>query len=333
MENRKRPGLTTAIFIGLALGAAAGILLHYAVPEGDIRDKLLIDGLFYLIGNGFLRLMQMLVVPLVFCSLVCGSMSMGDTKKLGKIGIKTLGFYLATTALAITAAILTAHVINPGAGLDLSSLETARVEIGEKEGLADTLLAIIPVNPVRALADGDMLSIILFALIVGIILAGLGEAVQTVGTLFSQFNDVMMQMTVMVMKLAPYGVFCLTARTFSGIGFDAFLPLLKYMAGVMTALAIQGLVVYMAILKGFTGLSPVRFLKKFLPVMGFAFPPQPPMPPFPCPLIPCTGRWGCPGAFLPLPYPWGPRSTWMAQPLCRAWLWCSRPRHLESACP
>ena len=97
MENRKRPGLTTAIFIGLALGAAAGILLHYAVPEGDIRDKLLIDGLFYLIGNGFLRLMQMLVVPLVFCSLVCGSMSMGDTKKLGKIGIKTLGFYLATT--------------------------------------------------------------------------------------------------------------------------------------------------------------------------------------------------------------------------------------------
>ena len=219
MENRKRPGLTTAIFIGLALGAAAGILLHYAVPEGDIRDKLLIDGLFYLIGNGFLRLMQMLVVPLVFCSLVCGSMSMGDTKKLGKIGIKTLGFYLATTALAITAAILTAHVINPGAGLDLSSLETAQVEIGEKEGLADTLLAIIPVNPVRALADGDMLSIILFALIVGIILAGLGEAVQTVGNLFSQFNDVMMQMTVMVMKLAPYGVFCLTARTFSGIGF------------------------------------------------------------------------------------------------------------------
>ena len=125
MENRKRPGLTTAIFIGLALGAAAGILLHYAVPEGDIRDKLLIDGLFYLIGNGFLRLMQMLVVPLVFCSLVCGSMSMGDTKKLGKIGIKTLGFYLVTTALAITAAILTANVINPGQGLDMSSIEAA----------------------------------------------------------------------------------------------------------------------------------------------------------------------------------------------------------------
>lgn len=271
MENKKKPGLTTAIFIGLALGAAAGVLLHYVVPSGRVRDEIFIDGLFYVVGNGFLRLMQMLVVPLVFCSLVCGSMSMGDTKKLGKIGIKTLGFYLATTALAITGAILTAGVINPGAGLDLSSIETAPVAIGEKESMADTLLNIIPVNPVSALAKGDMLSIILFALIVGIILAGLGESAETVGNLFSQFNDVMMQMTVMVMKLAPYGVFCLTARTFSGIGFDAFLPLLKYMAGVMAALALQGLVVYMAILKGFTGLSPVTFLKKFLPVMGFAF--------------------------------------------------------------
>lgn len=271
MENRRKPGLTTAIFLGLALGAATGILLHYAAPAGRVRDALLIEGFFYVVGNGFLRLMQMLVVPLVFCSLVCGSMSMGDTKKLGKIGVKTLGFYLATTALAITAAILTASVINPGAGLDMSAVETAPVAVGDREGMADTLLNIIPVNPVKALADGDMLSIILFALIVGIILAGLGESAETVGNLFSQFNDVMMQMTVMVMKLAPYGVFCLTARTFSGIGFDAFLPLFKYMAGVITALAIQGFVVYMAILKGFTGLSPVRFIKKFLPVMGFAF--------------------------------------------------------------
>ena len=90
------------------------------------------------------------------------------------------------------------------------------------------------------------------------------------GNLFSQFNDVMMQMTVMVMKLAPYGVFCLTARTFSGIGFDAFLPLLKYMAGVMTALAIQGWWSTWPYLR-FYRAEPVRFLKKFLPVMGFAF--------------------------------------------------------------
>ena len=195
-------------------------------------------------------------------------------------------------------------------------------------------MAIIPVNPVRALADGDMLSIILFALIVGMILAGLGEAVQTVGNLFSQFNDVMMQMTVMVMKLAPYGVFCLTARTFSGIGFDAFLPLFKYMAGVMIALAIQGLVVYMAILKGFTGLSPVKFLKKFLPVMGFAFSTATSNATIPMSIDTLHRKMGVPRAvFLPLPYPWGPRSTWTAQLSCRGWLWCSHPRHLESACP
>ena len=268
---RRKPGLTTAIFIGLLLGAAAGILFHYLVPAGPFRDALMIDGILYVIGNGFLRLMQMLVVPLVFCSLVCGSMAMGDTRKLGRIGAKTLGFYLATTALAITAAILTANVINPGQGLDMSSIEVADVSIADRAGLADTLLDIIPTNPIHALASGHMLSIILFALFVGIILAGLGESAETVGNFFGQFNDVMMQMTVMVMKLAPYGVFCLTARTFSGIGFDAFVPLLKYMAGVILALAIQCVVVYMVILRMFTGLSPRVFLKKFLPVMGFAF--------------------------------------------------------------
>ena len=271
MRERKKIGLTTAIFIGLFLGAATGILFHYVVPAGKIRDDVFINGVFYVVGNGFLRLMQMLVVPLVFSSLVCGSMAMGDTKKLGKIGVKTLGLYLVTTALAITVAILTANVINPGVGLNMTSIQAVEVTIAEKTSLADTLLNIIPTNPIKALADGEMLHVILFALIVGVILAGLSESAETVGSFFSQFNDVMMQMTVMVMKLAPYGVFCLIAKTFSGIGFNAFLPLFKYMAGVIIALAIQCCFIYMIMLKGFTGLSPVKFLKKFLPVMGFAF--------------------------------------------------------------
>ena len=271
MRERKKIGLTTAIFIGLFLGAATGILFHYVVPAGKIRDDVFINGVFYVVGNGFLRLMQMLVVPLVFSSLVCGSMAMGDTKKLGKIGVKTLGLYLVTTALAITVAILTANVINPGVGLNMTSIQAVEVTIAEKTSLADTLLNIIPTNPIKALADGEMLHVILFALIVGVILAGLSESAETVGSFFSQFNDVMMQMTVMVMKLAPYGVFCLIAKTFSGIGFNAFLPLFKYMAGVIIALAIQCCFIYMIMLKGFTGLSPVKFLKKFLPVMGVAF--------------------------------------------------------------
>lgn len=271
MNKKKRIGLTTAIFIALLGGAAVGIFLHYAVPAGTFRDEFLINGVFYVVGNGFVRLMQMLVVPLVFCSLICGSMAMGDTKKLGKIGVKTLAFYIATTALAITVALLLANVIDPGKGLDMSSIETAQVAIGEKMSLADTLLNIIPTNPIGALANGEMLPVILFALMVGIILAKLGENAETVGNFFNQFNDVMMEMTSVIMKLAPYGVFCLIAKTFSGIGFDAFIPLLKYMAGVLLALAVQCIVVYMAMLKGFTGLSPWMFLKKFLPVMGFAF--------------------------------------------------------------
>lgn len=270
-HTKKKLGLTTAIFIALLAGAVTGILLHYVVPAGFVRDDVVIGGIFYVVGNGFVRLMQMLVVPLVFCSLVCGSMAMGDTKKLGTIGVKTLGFYLVTTALAISAAILVAKLVNPGVGLDMSSIEAADIAIAEKTSLADTILNIIPTNPLAALANGEMLPIILFALIVGILLAKMGESVETVGNFFSQFNDIMMQMTGLVMKLAPYGVFCLIAKTFSGIGFDAFVPLLKYMAAVLLALAVQCLVVYMSMLKGFTGLSPVVFLKKFLPVMGFAF--------------------------------------------------------------
>lgn len=271
IKRKHKTGLTTMIFISLLAGAAVGVLMHYFMPESFIKREILVNGIFYVIGNGFLRLMQMLVVPLVFCSLICGSMSMGDSKKIGKVGGKTLIFYLITTAVAITIAILIGSLIDPGRGLDMSAIEAAEVTIAEKTSFADTLLNIIPKNPIQALAEGNMLQIIVFALIIGIILAKLGESVETVGNFFNQFNDVMMQMTVMVMKLAPLGVFCLIAKTFEDIGFSAFLPLLKYMIAVLLSLAVQCLIVYMLMLKGFTGLSPIRFLKKFVPVMGFAF--------------------------------------------------------------
>lgn len=122
--KKSKLGLTTKIFIGLIAGAIFGILLNYFVPNGYIKDDILINGILYVIGQGFIRLMQMLVVPLVFCSLVCGSMSIGDTKKLGTIGVKTLLFYLATTAIAISVALVIANFINPGMGLDMSSLTT-----------------------------------------------------------------------------------------------------------------------------------------------------------------------------------------------------------------
>ena len=249
--EKKKVGLTTRIFISLILGAIAGVLLHYFVPSGQIRDDIIINGIFYVVGQGFIRLMQMLVAPLVFCSLVCGSMSIGDTKKLGQVGVKTMLFYLATTACAIEAA------------KDVGSAEATN--------FADTLLNIIPTNPFSALANGEMLQIIVFALIVGIILAKLGDRVETVSNFFGQFNDIMMEMTMMVMAVAPIGVFCLIAKTFAGIGFDAFIPMLKYMLAVLVGLAMQCFIVYLGMLKIFTGLNPIIFIKNFFPVMAFAF--------------------------------------------------------------
>ena len=271
--EKKKIGLTTKIFIALLFGAVFGIILHYLVPDSAVKNDVIIEGILYVIGQGFIRLMKMLVVPLVFCSLICGSMAIGDTKKLGTVGARTLIFYLVTTALAVTVALTVGNIINPGVGLDMSSLQssTSTVETMEATSLADTILNIIPDNPINSLASGTMLQVIVFALIVGVILAKLGERAETVANFFSQFNDIMMEMTMMIMSLAPIGVFCLISRTFANIGFSAFLPLAKYMIAVLIALAIQCLGVYQILLKIFTGLNPIRFIKKFFPVMAFAF--------------------------------------------------------------
>ena len=276
MENtkaKKKMGLTTKIFISLIVGAIFGMVLHYAVPAGHIKDNILIEGILYIVGQGFIRLMKMLVVPLVFCSIVCGSMSIGDTKKLGTVGVRTLAFYLATTALAICVALGMGNLLDPGVGLDMSAISANATEVQtmESTSMAQTLLNIIPDNPIGSLATGNMLQIIVFALIVGVILAKLGEKTETVANFFSQFNDVMMEMTMMVMSLAPIGVFCLISRTFAGIGFSAFLPLAKYMIGVLLALCVQCFIVYLGLLKIFTGLNPIKFIKNFFPVMAFAF--------------------------------------------------------------
>ncbi len=271
--KEKKIGLTTKIFIALIAGAIFGIILCYLVPSGHVRDDIIVEGILYVIGQGFIRLMKMLVVPLVFCSLVCGSMAIGDTKKLGTVGVRTLIFYLFTTALAITVALTVGNIIDPGIGLDMSAIKTNAADVAQMEAtsLTDTLLNIIPDNPVNSLASGSMLQIIVFALIIGVILAKLGDRAETVSNFFGQFNDIMMEMTMMVMSLAPVGVFCLISRTFANIGFSAFLPLGKYMIGVLLALAIQCLVVYLGLLKVFTGLNPIKFIKNFFPVMAFAF--------------------------------------------------------------
>ena len=274
--NKKAIGLTTKIFIALIAGAILGIVLCYLVPDSSFKKDVIIEGVLYVIGQGFIRLMKMLVVPLVFCSLVCGSMAIGDTKKLGTVGVRTLVFYLATTAMAVRVALGVGNLINPGIGLDMSAIQYVcgrlSVETMEATSLTDTI-ARISFRTTRSIhwQAASMLQVIVFALIVGVILAKMGERAETVANFFSQFNDIMMEMTMMIMSLAPIGVFCLISRTFANIGFSAFIPLAKYMIGVLLALAIQCFGVYQILLKVFTGLNPIRFIKKFFPVMAFAF--------------------------------------------------------------
>ena len=270
-KTKKKLSLSTIIFIALLTGAIFGILIHYFIPEGYFRDTILINGILYVLGNGFIRLMQMLVVPLVFCSLVCGAMAIGDTKTLGTVGVKTIIFYLITTALAVCLALSVASLINPGLGMHETVSDTSAAVETTTINFADTLLNIIPKNIFNSLANGDMLPVIVFALFTGILLASMGNRVSTVANFFSQFNDIMMEMTTAVMKVAPVGVFCLIAKTFAGIGFDAFVPMLKYMGSVILALALQCFVVYQVLLFLFTRLNPFRFIRKFFPVMTFAF--------------------------------------------------------------
>ena len=268
-KEKKKISLTSKIFIALIVGAVTGMVLHYLVPDGNIKNDVIVEGVLYVLGQGFIRLMKMLVVPLVFCSLVCGSMAIGDTKKLGNVGGKTLAFYLVTTAVAVAVALGIGTLLRPGIGLDMSKIQVnaSDIETMESASLAQTILNIIPDNPFKALANGEMLQVIVFALVV----AKLGERAEVVANFISQFNDIMMEMTMMVMSLAPIGVFSLIARTFANIGFSAFIPLAKYMIAVLIALAIQCFGVYQILLKVFTGLNPVRFIKKFFPVMAFAF--------------------------------------------------------------
>lgn len=272
-KERKKLSLTTIILLSLVLGGIVGAMFHAYAPGNAFIDKYIINGVFYVLGQGFIRLMQMLVIPLVFCSLVCGAAQIGDSKTLGKVGGKIILLYLLTTTIAVSIALGLSRLTNPGIGLNLSAIkaDSSAVTNVQKTSVVDTLLNIIPKNIFESLSNGDMLPIILFALLVGVILAKLGDKAQTVNDFFSQFNDIMMKMTMMVMKVAPIGVFCLVGKTFATVGAKAMAPLIKYVLTVLAALLIQLLVVYMIILWTGARLNPFRFLKKFFPVMLFAF--------------------------------------------------------------
>ncbi len=268
--SKKQIGSTTKIFMGLLIGLVVGILV-YNLPAGTFKDDILIDGIFQLLGQVFLRGIMMMVVPLVFISLVNGAASMGDVKKLGRVGARTIAFYLVTTAFAVSLALVLGYLLKPGIGLDLGAIEQIETTVNEKTPLVQILFEMVPRNPISAMADGNMLQIIVFAIITGIGLSILGDKVKIILQIFEQLNELVMKMVGFVMLFAPLGVFGLIARTFATVGYAALVPLLKYIIAVYIGLILHAGLVYSGLLKGLTGLSPKKFYKKFFPAMSVAF--------------------------------------------------------------
>ncbi|MBK5473325.1 MULTISPECIES: dicarboxylate/amino acid:cation symporter [Bacillus] len=259
---------TKAILIALFLGLVVGLTLNLAAPS--IFEPLN-QYAFNPLGQLFIRLIKMLVVPVVFISIVLGAAGLGDPKQLGRIGLKSISFFLVTTAVAISIAVTFALIIKPGAGgnfkTDGLKYEGAKTETS----FVDTLLNIVPDNPAKAMADGNMLQIIAFAALIGLGLAVLGKRVQGIHSLLEQGNELMMYLVNLVMKLAPIGTFGLLASSVGKMGLAGVAAMFKYMIVVMLVLIIHGVFVYGGLLKVLAKESIVRFFKHFGPVMAIGF--------------------------------------------------------------
>ncbi|ARK32241.1 dicarboxylate/amino acid:cation symporter [Halalkalibacter krulwichiae] len=259
--------LTKKIIIALVLGVVVGLGFNALAP--NLFEP--VDAYFLTpLGQIFLKLITMLVVPLVFFSIVLGAAGMGDTKKLGRIGSKTVGFYMITTAIAISLAFAIALLIQPGQE-GLMADGDAHYEAQEPPPVIETLLNIIPTNPISALATGEMLQIIFFAVMIGFALAHLGEKTKGIYRIFEQGNDIMMYLVTVAMKLAPYGAFALIASALGKQGFDALSSMGIYMFCVILALVLHATIVYSGVVYFLGKMNPIQFFKNFFPAMTVAF--------------------------------------------------------------
>jgi len=270
LKKQSHHRLTLQILIGLGAGAALGLLMNFfGWNQGGLGQTLLTDGVFYIGGQVFLRALQMLVVPIVLISLVCGTAGLGDIKQLGRIGGKTVLLYLMTTAVAVTTGLIVAGIVDPGAGFELTTAATFTAT--EAPPLVDTLVNIVPKNPMAALAEGEMLQIIFFAILFGLAMTLTGKPGERILAVFTDLNEVVMKLVGMVIRVSPIGVFCLISKVFAEQGFDAILPLAKYFFTILFVLLFHLFITYSAILKFLGKLSPVMFFRKFYEVMVFGF--------------------------------------------------------------
>lgn len=280
MTGNKKLGLTARIVIGMVAGIAVGFLFKLLLAGQEERvlhllgmdiplKALFIDGFFHIGGEIFIASLKMLVVPLVFVSLVCGTCSLSDTSALGRLGGKTIALYLITTAIAISLAIFAALLIGPGEGIQMQS--DASFNPSEAPALSQVFINIFPSNPIESMAKGNMLQIIVFAVLFGLAMAMSGKAGERLAAVFTDLSEVIMKLVTLLMNLAPYGVFFLMAKLFTTLGFETIASLAKYFAVVLCVLIIHGLVSYAVILKLLTGLNPIIFFRKMQDAALFGF--------------------------------------------------------------
>ncbi|MGI2327926.1 dicarboxylate/amino acid:cation symporter [Planococcus sp. YIM B11945] len=263
----KKTNMTVKVLTGLILGAIVGLLINLFAPGSF---DLINTYLFVPLGQLFLSLISMLVVPLVLFSIILGTAGLGDPAKLGRIGLKTIVYFLVTTTIAIVIGLGLAALIQPGLAGNFD-VESAEFDSEKAPSVSETLMNIIPKNPIAALAEGDMLQIIVFAVFIGLALTALGEKTKGVVNLVEQGNDIMMYLVGIVMKFAPIGTFGLIATAIGSQGFSAIKAMGSYMFVVLAALAIHTIVTYGGTIAFLAKKNPIWFFKKFAPAMSVAF--------------------------------------------------------------
>ena len=266
LTNKILLAMIAGIFVGAGLNVFLAVLSESAV---FLLNKYIVEGLFELVGQVFIASLKLLVVPLVLVSLICGSSSMGDSARMGPIAVKTLLLYLGTTAVAISMALFIAVLVSPGEAVSLDT--NATFEAKSPPPLIQVLIDIFPSNPFAAMAEGRMLQVIVFALLVGYSISHAGEAGERIASFFRDMEEVVMRMVSVMMTLAPYGVFALLAKLFATMGIGTILDLAAYFFTVLGVLILHGALTYGLMVKAFTGLSPIPMFQKMRRVWAFAF--------------------------------------------------------------